>query len=205
MASNPTVTDTQAKADTQPGTMDWALYVKTTKSKDEKTGTETEEQSLASFVYTKESDLQKYKDNGTLVGTQTIGFPVAQTFKGIADVLPDEEQACAAFFAGCKSSLIGPRFRRLIEAFTIDNETKQIVPSFNFVDGIYDVLDLMREDAKRKVLSPQEKIIKNLRGIPGFENLPEAVLLGMYENMKASLPQSMVADIEAPEPTEATV
>lgn len=202
-AVTPDATGTVAKADTMPGTMDWAVVVET--STDKKTG--KEKQSLASFVYTKESEIQPHKEDGTLVGLQTITFPIPQTFKGIQDVLPDEEQATTCFFNGMKSSLIGPRFRRKLEESKLD-ENGQIVPTFQFVEGAYDVTDLMREDAKRKNLSPQEKIIKNLRGIPGFENLPEAVLLQMYETMKSSLPQSMVDDIESPEEvtaTEATV
>jgi len=200
MATNAVVTDagnTNVKQDTINGTMDWAVVVKTTTDKDGK-----EEQFLSSFVYTKDSDLQKYKDNETLVGTQTISFPIPQTYKGIAEVFPDEEQACTCVFNGMKSSLIGPRFRRKLEEFKL-GDNGEIVPTFGFVDGSYDVLELMREDAKRKNLSPQEKIIKNLRGIPGFENLPEATLLMMYESMKASLPQSMVTDIEAPAEAEA--
>lgn len=195
MAENQAITDagtTSAKADTQPGTMDWAVVVKT--STDKKTG--KEESYLSSFVYTKETELDDYKTDGTLVGTQTITFPIPQTFKGIADVLPDEEQACTCFFNGMKSSLIGPRFRRKLEEFK-RGENGEIVPNFQFVEGMYEVLDLMREAAQRKNLSPQEKIIRNLRGIPGFEGLPEATLLEMYEKMKASLPASMVADIES--------
>lgn len=200
MATNATVTDatqTVAKADTQPGTMDWAVVVKT--STDKKSG--KEEEYLSSFVYTKDSEIQSYKDDGTLVGIQTITYPVPQTFKGIQDVLPDEEQACTCFFNGMKSSLIGPRFRRKLEEFK-RGENGEIVPTFQFVEGMYDVTDLMREDARRKNLSPQEKIIKNLRGIPGFEALPEAMLLEMYERMKASLPAAMVADIETPDSQE---
>lgn len=195
MADNLAVTDagnTSAKADTQPGTMDWAVVVKT--STDKKTG--KEENYLSSFVYTKESELDEYKKDGTLVGLQTITYPIPQTFKGIQDVLPDEEQATTCFFNGMKSSLIGPRFRRMLEEFK-RGENGEIVPGFQFVEGMYDVLDLLRQDAKRKNLSPQEKIIKNLRGIPGFEALPEAMLLEMYERMKASLPATMVADIES--------
>jgi hypothetical protein len=197
MATNPQVTDstaTSVKTDTQPGTMDWAVVVETSTNK--KTG--KEEQSLRSFVFTKETEIAEYKEDGTLVGVQTITFPIPQTFKGIAEVLPDEEQACVCFFNGMKSSLIGPRFRRKLEESKLD-DNGQIVALFGFVDGSYDVTELMREDAKRKNLSPQEKIIKNLRGIPGFENLPDAVLLSMYDNMKASLPQSMVDDINSEE------
>jgi hypothetical protein len=197
MATNPQVTDpttTSVKTDTQPGTMDWAVVVETSTNK--KTG--KEEQNLRSFVYTKETEIAPYKEDETLVGVQTITFPIPQTFKGIQDVLPDEEQACTCFYNGMKSSLIGPRFRRKLEESKLD-DNGILQPLFGFVDGAYDVTELMREDAKRKNLSPQEKIIKNLRGIPGFENLPEAVLLTMYDNMKASLPQSMVEDIESEE------
>jgi hypothetical protein len=96
-----------------------------------------------------------------------------------------------------KSSLLGPRIRRLLEASKLD-ENGNIVPLFQFVDGVYDTLDLIREDAKRKNLTPEEKIIKNLSAIPGFENLPRETLLNMYQTMRASLPAAMVSDIESP-------
>jgi hypothetical protein len=198
MATNPTVTETTP--DLQPTTMDWTVVVKTTVDKD----TGKTEQYFSSAQDMKETDIQKHKDNGTFVGTQTFGTAIPLTDAGYQQLLPDQEQRMTCAWNGMKSSLLGPRIRRLLEASKLD-ESGNIVPLFQFVDGIYDTLDLIREDAKRRNLSPEEKIIKNLSGIPGFENLSREALLGMYQLMKASLPAAMVADIESVgEPTEAT-
>jgi hypothetical protein len=193
MATTATITATEATPDLQPTTMDWTVVVKTTTDKE----TGKQEQYFSSAQDMKEADIQKHKDNGTFVGTQTFGTAIPLTDAGYQQLLPDLEQRMTCAWNGMKSSLLGPRIRRLLEASKLD-ENGNIVPLFQFVDGVYDTLDLIREDAKRKNLTPEEKIIKNLSAIPGFENLPRETLLNMYQTMRASLPAAMVSDIESP-------
>jgi hypothetical protein len=191
MATNPTVTE--ATPDIQPVNMDWTVVVKRTKNDDG-----TVDEYLSASQDMKESEIQKHKEAGTWKGTQTFAAEQPLTDKGFAELLPEQEQRNACTWAGLRSSLLGPRIRRMLEQSRRNEETKEIECLYEFTAEAAPTRELIREDAKRRNLSPEEKIIKNLSAIPGFENLPREVLLNMYQSMRASLPSAMVADIEAP-------
>lgn len=107
----------------------------------------------------RDKDIQTAKEKGELLFEQTFSFDRAGTLAGIPQVIKDEEEAINIFNAGLKVKL-NSRVKAMLEELDENGN-----PTFQPVEGNYDLADVLNEPAQRRNLSPTEKAIRVLVGL----------------------------------------
>lgn len=166
MSTNATVTDMAVK----PETITFALI-----GSQVKTGVDTEGNPTYKTEYkaaSADKTIDEARKAGTISFEQTFSFDKAGTVAGINQVIKDDEEATAIFNAGLKVKL-NNKVKQLLEA--TDETTGD--PTFEPVEGTFDLRDLLNEAAQRRNLSPVDKAIKTLSGL-GLSPEALAALVG---------------------------
>lgn len=154
MSTNATVTDMAVK----PETITFALI-----GNQIKTGVDTEGNPVYKTEYkaaSAEKTIAEAKEKGLVSFEQTFSFDKAGSVAGILSIIKDEEEAVAIFNAGLKVKL-NNKVKQLMEA--TDETTGD--PTFEPVEGTFDLRDTLNEAAQRRNLSPVDKAIKTLSGL----------------------------------------
>lgn len=133
----------------------------------------------------REKDLEEAKKDGTLLFEQSMSFDRAGALSGISSIIKDEEEAVNIFNSGLKVKL-NSKVKALLE--DVDEEGN---PTFQPVEGNYDLRDLLNEPAQRRNLSPTDKAIRVLIG------------LGMTKEQAAALVSTAQTQVASNEPVAA--
>ncbi len=115
----------------------------------------------------REKEIESARKAGTILFEQSLSYDRAGTVSGILQIIKDEEEAVAIFNAGLKVKL-NNKVKTLLEEVDEDGN-----PTFQPVEGSFDIRELLNEPAQRRNLSPLEKTRKTLLAIPGVS--PEMV------------------------------
>lgn len=173
MSSTATVTDMAVK----PETITFALTaVKTPDGKD--AAGEDKFKTVLKAV-SRDKDIAEAKAKGELLIEQTFSFDRAGTVSGIAAVIKDEEEAVNVFNSGLKVKL-NSKVKALLE--DTDEEGN---PTFQAIEGTYDLRDLLNEPAQRRNLSPTDKALRVLMGL----GLTKEAALGILAQSQTALGQ----------------
>jgi hypothetical protein len=119
----------------------------------------------------REKELASAKAAGTLLFEQSFSYDKAGTIEGITEVIRDAEEALSIFNAGLKV-----KFNQKVVALMIE-EDDEGNPVFQPVEGSYDMRDALNEIAQRRSLSPTDKAIRTLKGIPGMSEEALAAII----------------------------
>jgi hypothetical protein len=177
MATSPITTDT--KMALRPETLTYGVIGERVITGKDNAGNDLFKTDLNATI--NEKAIAKAKENGTLLFEQTVSFDLAGTIEGFTQVIKDTDECVDVFNAGVKSARITPRVRTLLTA--VDEQGN---PSFQPVEGSYDIRELINEEATKKNLTPTEKALRALR--PLFPHKSDAELMGLIGMFAASEP-----------------
>lgn len=127
----------------------------------------------------REKELQAAKENGSLLFEQSFAYDKAGTIEGIGQVIRDVEEAISIFNAG----LTVKRNQKIVALLTeVDEEGN---PTFQPVEGNYDLREALNELAQRRSLSPTDKAIRTLKGIPGMSEDALAAIIAQLRAVQS--------------------
>lgn len=119
----------------------------------------------------REKDIAEAKTKNQVLAEQSFSFDMPGTFEGILEVIPDKDEALQIFKAGYKTRINSRTVALMTETDAEGN------PTFQPVDGNYDIRELLREPAQKRNLSPFDKAAKALSSIPGLSTDAVAALI----------------------------
>lgn len=128
----------------------------------------------------REKELESSRKNNQLLFEQTFSYDLANNLDGLLNITKgDADEAVAIFNAGLKIRL-NSRLKALLEDVDEDGN-----PTFQPVEGTYDLRDILAEPAQRRNLSPSDKAVRVLIG------------LGMDKDTAMAMVQQAMAKKEA--------
>lgn len=126
----------------------------------------------------REKDIADAKLKNQVLVEQSFSFDMPGTFEGILEVIPDKDEALQIFKAGYKTRINSRTVALMTETDADGN------PAFQAVEGNYDIRALLQEPAQKRNLSPMDKAVKALSGIPGISaDMVAALIAQVREGM----------------------
>jgi hypothetical protein len=104
----------------------------------------------------RDKEIAKAKEDGTLLFEQSFTYDKAGTLEGIIEVIKDSEEALAIFNAGLKV-----RFNSKVVALLTEVDESGD-PVFQPQEAAYDMRDALNEPSQKRNLSPIDKAAKAL-------------------------------------------
>jgi len=175
----------------RPKRLDY-FVVKTNETKKKKhNGIEVEVPVYRAFTTEKsEKQLTDAKAEGRLEYEQSVVYNEALNKEGMFETLPDEKQLVKNHNDGLKSSRVGPRMKRILEAckWVTNPETgeDEYILSFQPKDYVLPIHEELMGKASRSRKSKAEFILEGLRRSPMFKGATDEQIWAFFEQAKAA-------------------
>lgn len=144
------------------------------------TGTDTNNQPVYKTelkAASREKEIEKAKEDGTLLFEQSFSYDKAGSIEGITEVIKDAEEAVNIFNAGLKV-----RFNSKVVALLTEVDENGD-PTFQPTESSFDMRDALNEPTQRRNLSPIDKAQKALLAT----GLPAETVAALLAQVRANI------------------